>query len=308
MNKTTISALFILFLALVSCGKKEEWVPTTGAKVDLTLSIVSSTPSTKTAFEAEDGGTFVRWTAEDKLNVMFDSWNNGDSPLYIMSNSSTGTGSGNFQGMARDIEDGSHNVYAFATNGGFELKAPQKVLFNVKDAQNPGKETFDPDADIVTNRCYHLVVKAGIDNATITDMRFHRLLSTVMVGAANKTSKDLSGETIRKITLESKAQDIALTGSVLYDFESDSFGTESANPKVTANLSSPIAFGAEEKACILIAPVTLPKGSTLVATFETQHYRITKTVSLPQDMPFHSDKSSNLSLNLQDTDTVIENL
>ena len=306
LKETIISAFLFIAVALTSCEKKEEWVQSTGAKVDLTLSIVSSSPSTKTTLEVDNSKTFVRWAASDKLYVMLDSWKDGDTPLFSMSNS--GTETAKFESMARDISDGSHNVYAFSSNSGYDLKADRKIQLNVPENQAPGDGTFDYAADIVANRRYHLVVKAGEDHATINDMRFYRLLSTVMVSARNKSSKDLSGERIKKITLESDAPGIALTGSILYDFDSESSSTVSAIPRITATLSSPIEIESEEMAYILLAPATLPQGSTLVATLETDHYRITKTVSVPQDMPFNANKMSSLTLTLQDSDTVIDKL
>ena len=308
VHKTIISAYLLVAVALTSCEKKEGWVSSTGAKVDLTLSFVSHSPSTKTTFEVEGSGTYVRWTASDKLNVMFDCWKDGDAPLLSMPNSSSSTETGKFEAMALGIPDGSHIVYAFASNSGYELKAHTKIRFNILDAQSPGRETFDPAADIVVNRRYHLVVKADEDHATIDDMSFNRIPSTVMVSVFNKSAKDLSGETIRKITLESNAQDLALTGSVIYDFEKETLSIVSAIPKVTATLSSPLEIGSGDKTYILIAPVTLPEGSTFKAAMETEHYRITKTVILPEDMPFNADKVSSLTLNLQDSDTVIEEL
>ena len=77
---------------------------------------------------------------------------------------------------------------------------------------------------------------------------------------------------------------------------------------MTATLSSPLEIGSGDKTYILIAPVTLPEGSTFKAAMETEHYRILKTVTLPEDMPFNADKVSSLTLNLQDSDTVIEEL
>lgn len=307
-KETIVSAFLLVTVILTSCGNKEEWIPSTGEKVDLTLSIVSYSPSTKTTLEDDGSNTFVRWTASDKLHVIFDSWEDGNAPLFSMSNSSSNTETGKFEGMVRGIPDGSHNVYAFASNSGFVLKADRKILLNVPDIQAPVNGAFDPAADIVASHRYHLVVKADEDHVQINDMRFYRLLSTVMVSATNKTSKDLSGERIKKITLESDAPGIALAGSILYDFDAESSSTVSAISIITATLSSPLEIGSEDKAYLLFAPVTLPKGSTLVATLETEHYRIIKTVSLPQDMPFNANKMSSLSLNLKDSDTVIDKL
>lgn len=304
-SKTIISALFTA-AALVSCEKKDQWVPTSGEKVDLSVSIVSSAPTTKTALESTDSYTYAFWTSSDILNVMFDNWEDGATPLLSLQNTST-SGTGEFKGMARGVPDGSHYLYAFATNSGFEAKSPRKVLFNVPEIQAVGHGTFDPHADIVASRRYQILVKADNNHVTINDMPFYRLLSTITVSVGNKTSDDFSGEKIKTITLESKAQGIALTGSILYDFDSESASTVSAIPKVTANLTSPLAIGNGDKVFILIAPVTLPKGSILIATFETEHYSICKTITLPQDMPFSPDKLSTLTLNI-DSDTVIDTI
>ena len=308
VSKTIISAYLLVAVALTSCEKREAWVSSTGAKVDLTLSLVTHSPSTKTTFEVEGSDTYVRWTASDKLNVLFDSWKDGAAPILSMPNSSSSTGTGKFEGMALGIPDGSHMVYAFASDSGYELKADTKIQFNILDTQAPGRNTFDPAADIVVNRRYHLVVKADEDHAIIDDMSFNRIPSTVMVSVYNKTDKDLSGERISKITLESNAQGLALTGAFIYDFEKGNLKIVSAIPKVTATLSTPLEIGSGDKAYILIAPVTLPEGSTFKVVMETEHYRISKTVSLPEDMPFSADKVSSLTLNLQDSDTVIVKL
>ena len=318
MNRTIISAILISAAVVTSsCGEK--WYPSTGAKVDLTLSIVSSSPATKTAIEQADGHTYARWNSGDKLCVFMDSWKDGETPLYQMTNSSESTDKGIFEGVAKDVPDGSHLLFAFSTKQDYQAKAERKILFNVPQDQTPGVNTFDPAADIVTNmgnekkyNGHYIVINSDQSSASISDMRFHRILGTVMVGVSvNESSTKyqyLTGEKVKKITLESKAQGIALTGSILWDFDAQSTSTVSANPKVVATLSSPIKIGSEDKAYILTAPVTLPNASTLVATIETEHYRIVKTVTLPQDIPFPANKISSLSLSLKDADTTVENL
>ena len=71
----------------------------------------------------------------------------------------------------------------------------------------------------------------------------------------------------------------------------------------------PIPIDGTVSAYILLNPITLSKGSSLVATLETQKHRITKTItSLPQDLNFPGNNISALKLSITDADTVIQDI
>jgi len=74
-------------------------------------------------------------------------------------------------------------------------------------------------------------------------------------------------------------------------------------------LETPISIDGKTSAYVLINPVTLEKGSSLVATLETDKHRITKTISsLPQALSFPGNNVSALKLNITDADSTVEGL
>ena len=307
MNRTILSALMIATVALTGCSKNKWW-PSTGAKVELTLTIVSSSPATKTFIEEKDGHVYARWSTTDKLKVYFDGWQDGEKPLYDMSNTSEDKGNALFQGLAKDVLDGSHNILAISANGFKEVKAERKVLFELDALQKLELKTVDPMADIVVNRPYQQLVNSTDNSIAINDMRFHRLLSTIKTGVINNTSKNLSGEKVNTMKLESKASGVTFSGSFIWDFDSESVSIQQGSPVLDAVFSSPLGIDSEDYALLLSLPTTIPSGSTLVATFITDNYRITKTIQTPQELNLVSNKVVSLTFKLNDSDTVIQNL
>lgn len=312
-----IKNIFVLAFAamLSSClGGKDELVPSTGAKVDLTLKITSVSPSTKTSIEGrtgEDGKTTfsLNWSKGDRLGLFLDTWESGGKPALEMANTAEDGENASFQGMLKDVLDGSHTLYTYAPASALTGTEQGKLIFKIKPEQFTGGGSFDPSADIVVGKGYKIVVKADNPVVEINNIRFSRLLATIIVRIVNNGTKNLEGEKVRKITLTSNMADAALTGSIQWDYASESISVLSANNSVTAILESPISIDGESPAFILVNPITLSKGSSLVATMETDKHRITKTISsLPQDLVFPGNNVSALKLTITDADSVIEEI
>lgn len=310
--------IHILALAAIitSCTapKKDDIVPSTGAKVDLTLKITSVSPSTKTYIKehtGEDGkSTFgLNWSKGDRLGLFLDSWESGGKPALEMANTAEDGENASFQGLLKDILDGSHTLYTYAPASALSGTEQGKLIFEIKPEQFTGGGSFDPSVDIVVGKGYKIVVKADTPVAEINNIRFSRLLATVMVSVSNKGTTKLDGESIRKITLTSKMPGAALSGTIQWDYESESISVISADNSVSAELEKTIPLDGTASAYILLNPITLSKGSSLVATLETQKHRITKTIaSLPQDLNFPGNNISALKLSITDADTIIEEL
>ena len=311
--------IHILALAAIitSCTapKKDDIVPSTGAKVDLTLKITSVSPSTKTSIEehtGEDGkSTFgLNWSKGDRLGLFLDTWESGGKPALEMANTAEDGENASFQGLLKDILDGSHTLYTYSPASTLKgTEGQSKLNFAIPSEQHVSGGSFDPAADIVVGKGYNIVVKADNPVAEINNIRFSRILATVMVSVSNKGTAKLDGETIRKITLTSKMPDAALSGTIQWDYESESISVISARNTVSAELEKPIPLDGTASAYILLNPITLSKGSSFVTTLETQKHRITKTIaSLPQDLNFPGNNISALKLSITDADTVIQDI
>lgn len=314
-NISAISIATLLLLTSCTAPQKDDIVPSTGAKVDLTLKITSVSPSTKTSIEehtGEDGkSTFgLNWSKGDRLGLFLDSWESGGKPALEMANTAEDGENASFQGLLKDILDGSHMLYTYSPASALKgTEGKNKLSFEIPSQQHTAGESFDPSADIVTGKAYKIVVKADSPVAEINNIRFSRLLATVMVSVSNKGTVKLDGESIRKITLTSKMPGAALSGTIQWDYESESISVISADNSVSAELEKPIPLDGTVSAYILLNPITLSKGSSLVATLETQKHRITKTIaSLPQDLNFPGNNISALKLSITDADTVIEDI
>lgn len=301
---------------LTSClGKKDDLVPSTGAKVNLTLKITSVSPSTKTYIEehtGEDGkSTFgLNWSKGDRMGLFLDSWGSGEKPALEMANTAEDGENASFHGRVKDILDGSHTLYTYSPASALKgTEGKNKLNFEIPSEQQTAGESFDPSSDIVVGKGHKIVVKADSPVAEINNIRFSRLLATVMVSVSNKGTAKLDGETIRKITLTSKMPGAALSGTIQWDYESESISVISADNSVSAELEKTIPLDGTASAYILLNPITLSKGSSLDATLETQKHRITKTIaSLPQDLNFPGNNISALKLSITDADTIIEEL
>ena len=294
---------------LPSCtAPKDELVPSTGAKMDLTLKITSVSPATKTYIEERtEGGetTYIpKWAKGDKIGLFLDSWSSNAKPVLEMENSSSNGSDASFQGVLRDIPDGSHTIYTFyPASALIGTEKDNKLSFSIPEVQHIGN-SFDPAADIVIGKGYRIVAKTDSPEANINNIQFSRILATVMIDVANKSKASLDGEKIRKITLTSNS---ALTGTIQWDYSNEGISVISASKSVTAELGTPIPIDGKTPAYVLINPVTLEKGSSLVATLETDKHRITKTISsLPQALSFPGNKVSALKLNITDTDSTVE--
>lgn len=300
-------------LSLTACSDhKEETVPvaTTGAKVDIALSVVTASPVTKTALVEETGGDgeqhlHARWTADDRLCVFIDNWDEGSHPELEMVNDSGITGPASFSGVINNVLDGSHKLYAFCSQSYIGPEGGHKLDFEVPEQQNSGEGIYDQNADIVVNDPYYIVFKADDSEATICDMVFTRPLATVAVQVKNNTSTDLSTERIHRVSIESSA-DIALSGKVQWDYESGNLSILDGKKRVSASLTPPMAIDGVSSAYMLFPPVTLPEGSSLVVTLETDHYRIVKTASgIPAGYIFSGNRLSTLLVNLNESDTYV---
>lgn len=316
MHKHIIPILALAAI-LTSCTapQKDDIVPSTGAKVDLTLKITSVSPSTKTSIEehtGEDGkSTFgLNWSKGDRLGLFLDSWESGGKPALEMANTAEDGENASFQGLLKDILDGSHTLYTYSPASALKgTEGKNKLSFSIPSVQHTAGESFDPSADIVTGKAYKIVVKADSPVAEINNIRFSRLLATLMVSVSNKGTAKLDGESIRKITLTSKMPGAALSGAIQWDYESESISVISADNSVSAELEKTIPLDGTASAYILLNPITLSKGSSLVATLETQKHRITKTIaSLPQDLNFPGNNISALKLSITDADSTVEGL
>ena len=312
-----IIPILALAAIITSCTapKKDDIVPSTGAKVDLTLKITSVSPSTKTSIEehtGEDGkSTFgLNWSKGDRLGLFLDTWESGGKPALEMANTAEDGENASFQGLLKDILDGSHTLYTYFPASALKgTEGQSKLNFAIPSEQHVSGGSFDPAADIVVGKGYNIVVKADNPVAEINNIRFSRILATVMVSVSNKGTTKLDGESIRKITLTSKMPGAALSGTIQWGYESESISVISADNSVSAELEKTIPLDGTASAYILLNPITLSKGSSLVATLETQKHRITKTIaSLPQDLNFPGNNISALKLSVTDADTIIEEI
>ncbi len=308
-TRVFVLALISALIMVQGCTKQKVIVPTTGAKVDLTLTIDSPSPATKTTIirHTEDGKDYFynRWTANDRMGIYMDNWANGDKPALEMTNTSSSEEKGLFEGLIPQVLDGSHCLYAFYPTWLFEgVQDGHRINMEIPDSQYPGVDTFDPKADIVMGKEYDIVVKTDQPHMTISNMSFSRILATVQVAVYNKaTSVDLSKEKIHSISIETFMPGAALTGTIQWNFDNQTITVIDGSSEVEADLTTPVGIDTDEGIFLVVNPVTLAAGSKLVCEIETDKYEITKsTASLPMEVSFKSGKISLLKINITDSD------
>ena len=292
-----IMKLFVLVAAaamtLASCQKNEISGPVTK---EVHFTINAGIAETKTTITDEGNKKYTpKWESGDKIGVLFALEANAKAVDF---ENTAGAGAvATFEGKhAFTVEEGATevdgNLYAFYPSSAFEeekkIYSNGEIRLDLKATQNPTSTSFDPSCDLlIAKPCYYMAEATGESvEVLVDDMYFARMMSVLRI---NLNSEFLSNEIVKSVSFA--ADGVDFTGAMRFNLETGEFvGNQSASQdlsevKAVYSEEDPIyVAGEKNSAYLVVAPVTIPSGTTLTFTIETENYDIVKTVTDHADM------------------------
>lgn len=286
-------------MTLASCQKNEIDGP---VKKDVHFTINAGI-ETKTVISDNGNGTYTpSWENGDQIGIFFNEQLVENADLgATFSNINPDGKEASFDGTASVTGNGT--FYAFYPAIAFnKVYKGGEVRLDLKNAQNPTSTSFDPDCDLLIAKPYDYEVADGQTEVVINDMCFARMMSVLKI---NLNSAYLSNETVKSVSFE--AEGVQLTGAMRFNLAESSFkGNQSTSgkTKVMAEYSDdPIAVAGEKNSVYLVvAPVTIPAGTKLTFTIETENYDIVKTVPAPSEKVLPVGNVAVINLKIEEKD------
>ena len=290
----TFTKFFVLVaaaaMALASCQKNEISGPVTK---EVHFTINAGIAETKTTITDEGNKKYTpKWESGDKIGVLFALEENAKAVDF--ENTAEAGEEATFEGKhAFTVEEGATevdgNLYAFYPSSAFnKMYDDGGVRLDLEVTQYPTSTSFDPSCDLlIAKPCYYMAEATGeVAEVDIDDMYFARMMSVLRI---NLNSEFLSNETVKSISFD--ADGVDFTGAMKFNLATGEFvGNQSTSQdlsEVKADYSEedPIyVAGEKNSAYLVLAPVTIPSGTTLTFTIETENYDIVKTINAPADM------------------------
>lgn len=305
--------LFVLVAAaamtLASCQKNEITGP---VKKEVNFTIKADMAETKTAITDKGDGTYrPTWEGGDKIAVLFSEPTKDCNKDAEFVNANEDGAIAQFEGKHTfETEEGVKEVegtlYAFYPSSAFK-KGYQDgtVRLDLPAVQNPTSTSFDPACDLlVAKPCYYYAAADGdAYDVLVDDMYFARLISVLRI---NLNSDFLEDEIVKSVSFD--ADGLRLTGAMAVDpiegvLVKNNSTTDLSEVQALYTETDPIAVSGEKNsAYLVVAPVTIPSGTTLTFTIETENYDIVKTVSAPSDMIMPAGNIAVINLNIKEED------
>ena len=289
-------------MALASCQKNANDITTT-QEVHFTI---KAGIETKTFISDNGNGTYTpSWTKGDKIGVAFGA--PGKSTEF--ENKSDDGIIASFEGKSSfkvgEADEVSGNMYAFFPSSAYnKVYDNGEVRLDLAATQYPSSSSFDPSCDLLISKpCFYVAEATGSEvEVLIEDMYFARMMSVLKV---NLNSEFIADEPVKSISF--KAEGLKLSGAMRFNLDQGTFvGNQSTGDlsEVKAMYSEdPIVVSGEKNASYLVvAPITIPTGTNLTFTIETENYDVVKTVTAKDDMPFPAGDIAVINLNILETE------
>ena len=302
--------LFVLVaaaaMALASCQKNEITGPETQ---EVHFTIKADIAETKTYITENVDKTYTpSWSKGDKIGVLFALEENAKAEDF--ENTAVAGEEATFEGKhAFTVVEGASEVdgylYAFYPSSAFDkVYSDGGVRLDLKVTQYPTSTSFDPSCDLlIAKPCHYVAEATGADaEVLIDDMYFARMMSVLRI---NLNSEFLSNETVNSVSFD--ADGVDFTGAMKFNLATGEFvGNQSTSQdlsevKAVYSAEDPIAVAGEKNsAYLVVAPVTIPSGTALTFTIETENYIIVKTINAPADMEMPAGNIAVINLTISE--------
>lgn len=297
-------------MALASCQKNEIDTP---AKKEVHFTINAGIQTKTTIADNGDGTYTPSWKNGDKIGVLFSKPSKDSKKDAEFTNSAEDGEVATFEGtysfdVVNDETEVFGQLYAFYPSKAFnKVYTGGTVRLDLPAVQYPASASFDPACDLlVAKPCDYMAEATGEKvEVVVDDMYFARLMSVLRI---NLNSEFLSDETVVSVAFDADAEGLMLSGAMEVNLETGEFvknnsNTDLSEVKAVYSEEDPIAVaGTNNSAYLVVAPVTIPAGTTLTFTIETENYDIVKTVSAPADMVMPAGNVAVINLNIKETD------
>ena len=308
--------IFVLVAAaamtLASCQKNEINGP---VNKEVHFTIRADFAETKTAITDNGDKTYTpTWAKGDKIGVLFSL--EGTAEKVEFENTADAGDIATFEGKhAFAVVEGASevdgNLYAFYPSSAFnKMYSDGGVRLDLENIQYPTSTSFDPSCDLlIAKPCYYMAEATGEDaEVLIDDMYFARMMSVLKI---NLNSEFLTNETVKSVSFD--ADGVDFTGAMKFNLETGEFvGNQSSSQdlsevKAVYSEEDPIAVAGEKNsAYLVVAPVTIPSGTPLTFTIETENYDIVKTINAPADMVMPSGNIAVINLTIAEENCTIK--
>lgn len=272
-------------MTLASCQKNEIDGP---VKQEVHFTINAGIAETKTIITDNGDGTYTpSWRNEDKIGIFFTEPTEKVSKVDAeFSNTNEDGETASFEGTAS--VEGEGTFYAFYPSSAFDQHyGDGTIRLDLPASQKPTSTSFDPACDIlVAQPCDYI---ADGETVVIDDLYFARLMSVLRVNLVGDYAKDQIVESF-SVEVDVNAN-VDITGNAKVDYKNATISAWN-NGNVDRNVVTATytneeyitIAGTNNAAYLVVAPVTIPSGTTLTFTIETENYDIVKTVTAPADM------------------------
>ena len=272
-------------MALASCQKNEIDGP---VKQEVHFTINAGIAETKTIITDNGDGTYTpSWRKEDKIGIFFTEPTEKVSKVEAeFSNTKEDGETASFEGTAS--VEGEGTFYAFYPSSAFNQHyGDGTIRLDLPASQKPTSTSFDPACDIlVAQPCGYI---ADGETVVIDNLYFARLMSVLRVNLVGDYAKDQIVESF-SVEVDVNAN-VDITGNAKVDYKNATISAWN-NGNVNRNVVTATytneeyitIAGTNNAAYLVVAPVTIPSGTTLTFTIETENYDIVKTVTAPADM------------------------
>ena len=297
-------------MALASCQKNEIDAP---VKKEVHFTINAGIQTKTTIADNGDGTYTPSWKNGDKIGVLFSKPSKDSKKDTEFTNSAEDGETATFEGtysfdVVNDETEVFGQLYAFYPSKAFnKFYNDGTVRLDLPAVQYPASTSFDPACDLlVAKPCDYMAEATGEKvEVVVDDMYFARLMSVLRI---NLNSEFLSDETVVSVAFDADAEGLMLSGAMAVNLETGEFvknnsNTDLSEVKAVYSEEDPIAVaGTNNSAYLVVAPVTIPAGTTLTFTIETENYDIVKTVSAPEDMVMPAGNVAVINLNIKEAD------
>ena len=314
-----IMKLFVLVAAaamtLASCQKNEISGP---VNKEVHFTIKAEIADTKTTITDNEDKTYTpKWESGDKIGVLFALEEGAKAEGFA--NTSVAGKTATFEGkhaftVVEGVSEVEGNLYAFYPSSAFDEKktiySNGEIRLDLKATQNPASTSFDPSCDLlIAKPCYYMAEATGAETeVVIDDMYFARMMSVLRI---NLNSEFLSNEIVKSVSFD--ADGVDFTGAMRFNLETGKFvGNQSTSldlseVKAVYSEEDPIAVAGEKNsAYLVVAPVTIPSGTPLTFTIETENYDIVKTINAPADMEMPAGNIAVINLTIAEENCTLK--
>ena len=290
----------IAALAFVSCNKEIE-VSVAPVEDGIKVAVVADMPMTKTALgEATASNIAIDWVnGVDKVGFF-----NHTADVNVQSSAVVVDGSGKATFTATVPSAGTYYAYyPYQNFTGDNAPSAEGVIVEISNNQRPSPTSFDPKADILVSTGF----AATGETDTPASIQFKRVGAFMRIQFVDGTTgSKLSGEHANIVAIQIDT-DGAPRLSAKYRLHGENGATyQSGWKKITASYDEGVFVltGDGKYAFFGVKPQTFANAQRFFVTAETDHYSISKTITLPSEIVVNPGDMLPIKITLTDGDVI----